>query len=123
MRKQDWHAGFLQSLAEMADIVMQRQAWIEKAQSRFPSPTELVCQVFDDSGVDDLLAKGLVFSEATDNVLRRLSGLVARVNLDVRPQELLSSKHWFEVTEEAALALDMVGADLMASAEIPDRGC
>ena len=112
MKTQNWHGGFLQALEEIANTTRQRQSWVDLSDSLFPSPTELVCQLFDDSGVNDLLEKGIVFSEDTDAILRRLSSLAGELDLDISPEVLLSSAQWIELTYQAARALDMVRADL-----------
>ena len=76
--------------------------------ARFPDPDELVCQIFDDSGIDVLLAEGQVFSETTDAALRRLSVLAEALDLHQTPTRLLSSEGWLEFAREAARVLALV---------------
>lgn len=78
----------------------------------FPAPAELVRQIFDDSGIDDLPAEGVVFSDATDAMLRRLSSLAAELDLNVPPERLLSSEGWVGFAREAARVLALVREDL-----------
>ena len=112
MKAQDWIAGFIQSLEEASNIDRQRSAWVGRRDPNFPAPAELVCQLFDDSGVDDLLAEGVVFSEATDALLRRLSSLAADLDLNGPPEVLLSSEGWGGFAREAARVLALVREEL-----------
>jgi len=112
MKTQVWHAGFIQSLEDAADIDEQRTAWADRTSTHFPAPAELICQIFDDSGIDDLLAEGVVFSETTDAALRRLSTLAAGLDLDGEPGRLVSSERWLEFAREAARVLALVREDL-----------
>jgi len=112
MKVQVWHAGFIQSLEEASDIDGQRTAWVDRTNTRFPAPDELICQIFDDSGIDDLLAEGVVFSETTDAALRRLSTLAAGLDLDEEPGRLMSSEGWLEFAREAARVVALVREDL-----------
>jgi hypothetical protein len=114
MKVQDWHAGFIQSLEEASDVDRQRRAWVDRRDPDFPVPAELVCQIFDDSGVDELLVEGVVFSEATDAMLRRLSSLAAELDLSAPPDALLSSEGWVGFAREAARVLALVREDLAA---------
>lgn len=112
MKTQVWRADFIQSLEEASDIGGQRAGWVDRTRTHFPTPAELVCQIFDDSGVDDLLADGIVFSETTDAALRRLSTLAAGLDLDDEPARLVSSEGWIEFAREAARVLALVREDL-----------
>jgi hypothetical protein len=112
MKAQVWHYGFVQSLEEASDIDAQRAAWANRTNNHFPEPAELICQIFDDTGIDDLLADGVVFSETTDAALRRLSALAARLDLDEAPERLMSSEGWLEFAHETARVLDLVRQDL-----------
>lgn len=113
MKLEPWHRPFVQCLEEAADLDRQRAAWVERTNAHFPPPTELVSQVFDDTGVDDLLNKGgIVFSESTDAALRALSALVAGIKLDEDPERLLASDTWLGFVQEAARVLSLVRKDL-----------
>lgn len=112
MKTQSWHSGFVKSLEEASDIGAQRAAWVDRTSIHFPEPTELICQIFDDSGVDDLLAEGVVFSDTTDAALRRLSELAARLDLDQAPERLISSEGWIQFALETARVLALVREDL-----------
>jgi hypothetical protein len=112
MKAQVWHAGFIQSLEEASDIGGQMAAWVDRTNTHFPAPAELICQIFDDSGIDDLLGEGVVFSETTDAALRRLSTLAAGLDLDEEPGRLVSSEGWLDFAREAARVLALVREDL-----------
>jgi hypothetical protein len=112
MKAQAWHAGFMQSLEEASDIDGQRTAWVDRTNTHLPAPAELICQILDDSGIDELLAAGVVFSETTDGALRRLSALAAGLDLDDAPGRLMASEGWLEFAREAARVLALVRDDL-----------
>lgn len=120
MEVQDWLVGFIQSLEEASDFTRQWEAWVERSDPNLPSPIELVCQAFDDSGVDDLLSEGLVFSDATDDRLRRLSALATELDLKVPPETLLSSNGWGEFVREAKVALASVKRDVLKENQVQD---
>lgn len=111
-RAQPWHAGLIESLEAASDLERQRSAWLGRGGPHVPDPVELVCQIFDDSAIDDVLAEGVVFSSSTDAMLRRLSALAAELDLTLPPEALLASEGWVGFTREAARALAAVRADL-----------
>lgn len=102
-----WQAAFIESLEQASDIERQRRAWTAHSHD-VPDPTELMCQIFDDSAVGDFLEEGPVFSEAADASLRRLSSLADRVDLHLPPDALLASEVWIEFAREAGRALTLV---------------
>jgi hypothetical protein len=103
----------VRSLEEAADLDRQRAAWVDRTDAHFPAPTELVSQVFDDSGIDDLLGTGeLVFSQRTDAAIRALSALVEEMGLDEDPVQLWVSETWRGFANNAARVLALVRADL-----------
>jgi len=110
--QQHWHCVFLESLEALAGIERQRRAWLDGTDSSFPSPVELVCQLFDDSGIDDLLEIGLVFSQPTDALLRKMSSLAEEVDVEVAAEKLLQCESWRRLSQDAGRALQMVKVDL-----------
>jgi len=113
MKPEPWHGPFVQSLEEAADLDRQRAGWADRTDANFPMPTELISQVFDDSGIDDLLGTGeVVFSESTDAALRTLSAAVAEIDLDQHPEQLWASETWRGFVNEAARVLSLVRSDL-----------
>ena len=105
MIEETWVSPFVESLREMGDLSAQRQAWIDGDLSNFPTPAELVCQVFDDSGLDDALAAGPVFSPEADDLLRQLSTVVESVDVSRHPESWIRDARWMLVTDLAKRAL------------------
>ena len=73
-----------------------------------PSPSELVCQLFDDSGLDDLLRSGAVFSEPVDELLRELSNSVETLDLGKPAAERVADEEWIAIADRAKDALQKV---------------
>jgi hypothetical protein len=66
-----WQQNAVDCLREISDTELQKRAWLEKEAMEFPCPVELVCQLFDDTGLDDALEAGEVFfSPECDSLLR-----------------------------------------------------
>jgi len=105
MAEETWESPFLESLREMSDVSAQRRAWIDGDLPNFPDPTELVSQVFDDSGLDDALAAGQVFSPEADDLLRQLSGAVEGIDVSGRAEGWIGDVPWLRVTDLAKRAL------------------
>lgn len=107
-----WQAAFIESLEAASDIDRQRVAWVDRTGPFFPDPVELICQIFDDSAIEDLMAKGVVFSETTDAAIRRLDALVEGLILDQKPKQLLASEDWIEFAREAGRVCALVRGHL-----------
>lgn len=121
VREGPWQANFIKTLWEAASPEIQRQAWLEGGIPGFPDPGELICQLFDDSAIDDqLLVGSTIFSESTDAQLRRLSELASKVEIAEPPLRLLASDSWQKFVLEAGQTLEMVMRDL--GREIVDEG-
>lgn len=114
MRPEGWHDNFLVALATAADIETQKTAWLEQ-RGYLPCPAELLCQLFDDSAIDDLLERGDVFSPTTDQTLRELSELAGRIDATEPPQRLLRSREWVRFVTVAARALEMARVDMAST--------
>jgi hypothetical protein len=117
MKMQAWQAALIDSLEDLSDTERQKSAWLDLTGAFFPAPVELICQVFDDSAIDISLAKGRVFSDETDAILRWLMARVADFDVAVDPRVLLSSAAWTEIAHEAARAALLIRRDL-AGAEV-----
>ena len=65
----------------------------------------MICQIFDDFGIGDLLERGLVFSDDIDGVLRRMSSLVDEIDIDQSPESLLKDPKWISFCELSSVAL------------------
>jgi hypothetical protein len=99
MRNQEWRNGFLLSLQQLGCLEGQKEKWLKLKDDWFPCPAELLCQVFDDSGIDEMLKRGIIFSEKIDRELNKLSELANSVNTDHPVETLLSDKHWLELVQ------------------------
>jgi hypothetical protein len=82
------------SLRELSDADLQRQAWARGVEGILSDPEELVCQLFDDSGLGDLLEKGVACSPHVDGLFRELDGMLATVDLAQGGRDLTESEAW-----------------------------
>ena len=80
-----------------------------------PCPSELVCVLFDDSGLDAALDQGGVFWPELDHHLRVMSALVDRIDVERTPQEVLDDPLW-------ALLVDLSGSGAPSSVRSPIPG-
>jgi hypothetical protein len=88
-------------------------AWVEDRLPSFPGPEELICQVFDDSGIDDALIDGIVFSANADEILKQLSRAAATIDASGRPEEFVRGEEWKRVVHLAEKALAAIAHDSM----------
>lgn len=96
MSPEPWHEAVLASLAELRDATRQQQAWLETGAElyAFPSsPSELVCELFDDTGLAELLSTG-AFGGKADALLRELDQLLREIDLARAPELLLADRSW-----------------------------
>ncbi len=109
MKREPWHESLLESLAVLGDIQLQKRIWIDGDDAIFlESPTELICQVFDDCAFHDLRKAGHVFSDEADTVLEEISSLAKKIDLEQQPMGLLNDPDWLHVTGLAQKALAIV---------------
>ena len=97
----------------LADLPAQRRSSIA-GEGDLPCPSELVCVLFDDSGLDAALDQGGVFWPELDHHLRVMSALVDRIDVERTPQEVLDDPLW-------SLLVDLSGRALDAMEERPER--
>ena len=102
--REPWHDLMLSSLKQLADLELQRGAWIEH-RGRCGDAVELICGLFDDTGLDDLLEQGEVFGVELDHHLRVMSELAGRINTERPPTELLSDPLWTTLAGLSASAV------------------
>lgn len=108
MTPQPWQALVLETLHELADVEFQAEVWLRGERPDVVShPIETVNELYDDSGLGDLLEVGHVFSEPADSTLRRLRALLHTFDLGHR-ERLLTDARWGEVRRLAATALVQV---------------
>ena len=106
--REAWQETVIQSLEELSDRSRQRTFWVDRARGDFPSPAEVLCELFDDTGLSEMLALGTVFSEEADASLRSLSEKADSITLDKAPDDLLEDSEWFELTQLASRARILV---------------
>jgi hypothetical protein len=103
-----WQRAVVECLQELSDLDLQRKAWLDANGPVLPDPGELICQLFDDSGLGDELQSGEAFAPECDTALRELDQAVVRVDVEQPPRELLGSEPWHEITRKAAAALNEI---------------
>jgi hypothetical protein len=105
MTPEPWHAAVLESLAELRDADRQRRAWIERTEEPFSrSPGNLVDELFDETGLTELLPAGTVFGAKADSLLCELSALLDDIDLEQAPAQLLADRSWQMAQRFAAVA-------------------
>ena len=107
MPVEPWQRLVLECLQELSDASLQDHAWPNSS-----SPSETVNQLFDDSGLGDLLETGVVFSEQADATLRQLSEYVDAIDFECSVEDLLADQRWSKVRELASQARREVDAAL-----------
>jgi len=108
MKRELWHSRLLESLDELSDVDRQASAWVHRDLEFFPTATELLCQLFDDTGLDQLLSAGEVFSPPLDELLRKMSTLASQVDVELPAEQLLQDALWKELAAMAAQAYNGV---------------
>ena len=102
--RQPWHDTVVSYLRFIADLEIQRAAWL-RGEGACPDATELVCGLFDDSGLDELLEDGEVFWPELDHHLRVMSEFAERIGTDRAPQEVLGDPLWNTLSTLSSTAL------------------
>lgn len=97
----------LECLGELADPEFQQRVWVRGEGPEVSSFVEVACQLFDDTGLGDLLDGGsapvVLGLEATE-VLLRLRQLVDAVPQGVDDESLLRLPTWGEIVQTASKA-------------------
>lgn len=95
-------------LKELSDYEFQKRTWLATSGPEVSSFSELISQLFDDSGLSDALgnASGEIFNTQTDKMLRALDEAISRINQRLPPAILLEDKKMQLVRKLAADALD-----------------
>jgi hypothetical protein len=66
--------------------------------------------LYDDTALSIELASGRVFSEESDQLLRRLETLCEAAQLDGKPSEVMVTPEWREIASMARAALRSINA-------------
>jgi hypothetical protein len=112
----------IDGLRDLADRSFQERVWVRDAGPEVSSFTELVCQIFDDTGLEDLLESGGAGHELGAEAARELGTLSELIDaipegLDV--VTLLRLPVWSDVMRTAARAADLVAAGSASVALTP----
>jgi hypothetical protein len=98
-------------LRELSDAEFQHRTWMASKGPEVSSFSELVSQVFDDTGLADALDAGRCppeLSEISFSVLKELDSAVSRVDQGATPEDLLDNPKVERVRELASQALDLI---------------
>ena len=80
-----------QCLEELSSKEAQETLWLSNGDGDVSSFSEVVEQLFTDSGLDDALStKDVVFEKNVDTKLRELSYLLATIDSGMPPQDIIS---------------------------------
>ena len=91
----------MDALRELSDERTQRALWTASEGPDVSSFEECVCRLYDDSGLDRELDRGSVYSPDVDEGLRRLGGILAKVDAARTPEEVLADPLITQVRFEA----------------------
>jgi hypothetical protein len=104
-----WQQAVVDCLIELADSSLQRRSWLSRDGTPLAPPGELVCQLFDDTGLDDILESGQeAFSPTCDRILVELGRSVDKADVEQPIESLLEDDGWREVIELAEAALSEI---------------
>ncbi|MDP2306533.1 MAG: hypothetical protein Q8P18_10970 [Pseudomonadota bacterium] len=101
----------LECLRELADANFQQRVWIRGEGPEVSSYSELVCQLFDDTALGDVLESGLagnIFGKPAEAELRRLSILLDQIPAGLDAPALLRHPGWQAAVNVAAEAAALV---------------
>ena len=99
----------IDSLKHLADEQFQRKAWLSTGAYPVSSFSEDICQLFDDTGLSDLLEKGLAeryLGLGVTAQILKLDSAIDQVDDSLSPQEILELPEMEEVRKQAAVVLD-----------------
>ena len=98
------------SLAELADAEFQRQTWLSESDTEISSFPELLCQLFDDTGLSDIIDDPELdryFGESIANKFRNLDRLTTKIDQHTEPSVLIELP---EMEEVRNLAKDILNS-------------
>ena len=98
-------------LDDLSNLELQRREWVNLQESTVYFFSEMISQLFDDTGVSDYLSSGKCPVELDIEVfdeLKKLHLYTRNVDQYLPPGELLLSPEMAKVREQAAVVLDML---------------
>jgi hypothetical protein len=106
MRADLWKVQILEALAAVANLEGQRASIGGGA--FFSCPTELLCQLWDDTGLTEFFERGAVFTSALDAAFMELNELHGQIDLKVSLSSLLAHPQWQQAALLATKIADML---------------
>ena len=107
----DWidRKGIKDSLKELADKSYQGASLDGFGAGVMSTPDEVVCRLFNDSGLDIAYNKGrAVYGEEIDDKLKELGSLVEKLPYDSPPMKLIEDERMIPVRKMAADILNLI---------------
>lgn len=99
----------LERLATLSDLDYHVRAWIDGVENDVTSPTEILCQLFDDTSLGDLLEKHQpVFSEDIDKILLKIENYTYKLQDRMDDRTLIYSSAWKELSAAAGEAATLI---------------
>ena len=97
-------------LKELSDRPFQERVWVKGDGPEKSSYVEVVCQLFDDTGLGEELEKEdqPVFSPKADETLRDLSGLINKIDYKLGSEKIINLPVWPRVMELSHRALKIL---------------
>ena len=98
-------------LKELSDIEFQQRVWLKGDGAEISSFAEVVCQLFDDTGIGDELSEkqtGYILSEELDSVLEEISKLLDSIDHRMDALKILNHPKWPKVCECSTIALKLL---------------
>lgn len=107
-----------EALLDLCNSELQQESWIQGSPGGPTSPTELVCELFDDTGLSEYLAdasKEPVFTIHVDDMLRQIESSLTDLDLAGPPSKLLEDKRWREVQALAGRVVRLIAEETTSS--------
>ena len=103
----------IDALRCLSDKRYQRQAWLASSGPVVSSFVEDTCQLFDDTGLSDALARReIVFGEEVDAKLREFAGIVANIEGNVDPSQLIEGQDTARIRVFGTSILTMIAGKM-----------
>ena len=112
MKIENWHKNIMASLHELADADFQERIWVRGEGPEVSSYVEAVCQLYDDSGLTELLQDKSkpVISLQVDNILRELSSELDGIDSQMSAKDILEHPRWPKIRELADQAWQLMNS-------------
>lgn len=102
----------LQCLRELADRDFQERVWLRGQGNEVSTPSELVSQLYDDTGLGDLLDDSkIAITPQADRLLAELRRVLHQFDLYSGAEALLAEPEWLRVHELATQVMSVVAEE------------